>query len=394
MDMVDKKARRVYLDNAATTQMRSEVLEAMKPFMIEKYGNPSSIHWFGRETRTAVDKAREKVAMLIGAKEQEIVFTSGGSESDNLALFGVAFALKDKGRHIITSSVEHHAVYDTCKFLEGFGFEVTYLPVDADGCVHVDELEHALRDDTILVSVMHANNEVGVIQPIREIGEITRKKGILLHADAVQTVGNIPVDVNELNVDLLSMSAHKFHGPKGIGALYVRRGIKLIPHIHGGAQERNRRAGTENIAGIVGLAKALELATADLDKEVLRISALRDRLIMGIEDKIDRVRLNGHRTRRLPGNVNFSFQYIEGESILLNLDLNGIAASSGSACTSGSLEPSHVLTSMGLSHETAHGSVRFTLGHFNTDEDVERVLEVLPGIIQRLREMSPLWERR
>lgn len=392
--MADENEKKVYLDNAATTQMRPEVLDAMMPFMIEAFGNPSSIHSFGRRARAAVDEAREKVARLVGAKEQEIVFTSGGSEADNLALFGVALARRNKGRHIITSSVEHHAVYDTCKFLKDFGFEVTYLPVDSDGLVHVDSLKDALRDDTILVSIMHANNEVGTIQPIRELAEVAKEKGVLFHTDAVQTVGNIPVNVNELNVDLLSMSAHKFYGPKGIGALYVRRGIRLVPHIHGGAQERNRRAGTENVSGVVGLAKALEIATAELDTEMPRISGLRDKLIAGIEEKIERVKLNGHRTKRLPGNVNFSFEYIEGESILLNLDLNGIAASSGSACTSGSLEPSHVLLSMGLSHEMAHGSVRFTLGHFNTEEDVDRVMEVLPGIIQRLREMSPLWERR
>jgi cysteine desulfurase len=392
--MTDAREKQIYLDNAATTQMKPEVLEAILPFMIDKFGNPSSIHSFGRETRSVIDRAREKVAELIGARDQEIIFTSGGSESDNLALLGVAFALKNKGRHIITSSIEHHAVYDTCKFLKSSGFEVTYLPVDSDGIVRVDEFKRVLRDDTILVSIMHANNEVGVIQPIQEIGEITKEKGILFHTDAVQTVGNIPVNVKELNVDLLSMSAHKFYGPKGVGALYVRRGIKLVPHIHGGAQEKNRRAGTENVAGIVGLAKALELAVSDFDNEIPRISALRDKLISGIEAKIDGVKLNGHRTKRLPGNVNFSFQYIEGESILLNLDLNGIAASSGSACTSGSLEPSHVLLAMGLSHEIAHGSVRFTLGHFNTDEDVNYVLHVLPGIIQKLREMSPLWERR
>lgn len=392
--MTDAREKQIYLDNAATTQMKPEVLEAILPFMIDKFGNPSSIHSFGRETRSVIDRAREKVAELIGARDQEIIFTSGGSESDNLALLGMAFALKNKGRHIITSSIEHHAVYDTCKFLKSSGFEVTYLPVDSDGIVRVDEFKRVLRDDTILVSIMHANNEVGVIQPIQEIGEITKEKGILFHTDAVQTVGNIPVNVKELNVDLLSMSAHKFYGPKGVGALYVRRGIKLVPHIHGGAQEKNRRAGTENVAGIVGLAKALELAVSDFDNEIPRISALRDKLISGIEAKIDGVKLNGHRTKRLPGNVNFSFQYIEGESILLNLDLNGIAASSGSACTSGSLEPSHVLLAMGLSHEIAHGSVRFTLGHFNTDEDVNYVLHVLPGIIQKLREMSPLWERR
>ena len=383
--MTDAREKQIYLDNAATTQMKPEVLEAILPFMIDKFGNPSSIHSFGRETRSVIDRAREKVAELIGARDQEIIFTSGGSESDNLALLGVAFALKNKGRHIITSSIEHHAVYDTCKFLKSSGFEVTYLPVDSDGIVRVDEFKRVLRDDTILVSIMHANNEVGVIQPIQEIGEITKEKGILFHTDAVQTVGNIPVNVKELNVDLLSMSAHKFYGPKGVGALYVRRGIKLVPHIHGGAQEKNRRAGTENVAGIVGLAKALELAVSDFDNEIPLISALRDKLISGIEAKIDGVKLNGHRTKRLPGNVNFSFQYIEGESILLNLDLNGIAASSGSACTSGSLEPSHVLLAMGLSHEIAHGSVRFTLGHFNTDEDVNYVLHVLPGIIQKLR---------
>ncbi len=386
--------KRIYMDNAATTRTRPQVMEAMEPYNEETYGNPSSIHWFGRQSRAAVNRSRETVASILSVKPEEIIFTSGGSESDNLALFGVAMAQRNRGNHIITSSIEHHAVYDTCKFLEQHGFNVTYLRANSEGIVDTNSLAQAITDDTILISIMHANNEMGAIQPLKALSSLAKEKGIVFHTDAVQTVGNIPVNIKDLDVDLLSLSAHKFYGPKGVGVLYARKGVKLIPHIHGGAQERNRRAGTENVAGIVGLAKGLELATGDMDKDVVRITELRDGLIKGIEDKIDDVKLNGHRDKRLPGNVNFSFAYVEGESILLNLDMAGIAASSGSACTSGSLEPSHVLTSMGLSHEQAHGSVRFSLGHYNTKEDVDYVVQVLPGIIKRLRDMSPLIERR
>ncbi|MGE5529277.1 MAG: cysteine desulfurase NifS [Patescibacteria group bacterium] len=385
--------RRIYLDHAATTPVDPRVVEAMIPYFTDNFGNPSSIHWFGREGRNALDRARAETARLLGAADpSEIVFTGGGSEADNLAVKGAARALADKGRHVITSAIEHHAVYDAVGALGREGFRVTYLPVDPDGLVSPDDLRRALADDTILVSVMHANNEVGTIEPIKELAAVAHERGALFHTDAVQSVGSIPVDVRELGVDLLSLSAHKFYGPKGVGALYVRRGVRLAQLIHGGGQERNRRAGTENVAGIVGLAAALRLAVEDLPERAGRLAALRDRLIEGIPAAIEHVRLNGHRTRRLPGNANFSFEFVEGESLLLNLDLAGVAASSGSACTSGSLEPSHVLLGMGLCHEVAHGSLRFTLGRENTEEDVDHVLSIMPGIVGRLRAMSPLYE--
>ncbi|MGE5557503.1 MAG: cysteine desulfurase NifS [Bacillota bacterium] len=384
---------RVYLDHAATTPVDPQVLEAMLPYYKDIYGNPSSIHGFGREAKNALESAREKIASLLGAGEaREIIFTGGGSESDNLAITGVASAYRAKKDHIITSAVEHHAVYDTCKNLEKQGFSVTYLPVDEYGLVTPEQVAQALTERTILVTIMHANNEVGTIMPIAEISRLLKERGILFHTDAVQTAGSIPVNVKELGVDLLSISAHKFYGPKGAGALYIRKGVKIDKLIHGGAQERDRRAGTENVAGVVGMAKALELAVAEQDRTAPKIAALRDYLISRITGKIGYVRLNGHPEKRLPGNANFSFEFVEGESILLNLDLKGIAASSGSACTSGSLEPSHVLTAMGICHELAHGSIRFSIGRENTREELDYLMEVLPETIERLRAMSPLYE--
>jgi cysteine desulfurase len=384
--------KRIYLDYAATTPVDPEVLEAMLPYYTDSFGNPSSIYWFGRENRKAVENARAVIAAQLGAAApNEIIFTGSGSESDNMAIRGVAAANREKGNHIITSSIEHHAVYDTCRALEKEGFHVTYLPVDAAGLVDPEDVVKAITPGTILVTIMHANNEVGTIQPIAEIGKILRERKILFHTDAVQAVGNIPLDLRELSVDLLSLAAHKFYGPKGVGALYVRRGVRVNPLIYGGAQERNRRAGTENIPGIVGMAKALELANKDLESQVKRLTQLRDYLIDRVLDEFECVRLNGDRVRRLPGNANFSFEFIEGESLLLNLDLKGIAASSGSACTSGSLEPSHVLLAMGICHEIAHGSLRLTLGKSTTREQIDYVLEVLPEIVTKLRAMSPLY---
>ncbi len=384
--------KRIYLDHAATTRVDPKVLEAMMPYFVEFFGNPSSIHSFGRDTRKVIEEARGTVAREIGAAEpREIIFTGSGSESDNLALRGVAAAYRNRGNHIITSAIEHHAVYDTCKALEKQGFEVTFVPVNNAGIVNPDDVLNALTDRTVLVSIMHANNEVGVIQPIAAIGRLLKERDVIFHTDAVQTVGAIPVNAAELSVDLLSMAAHKFYGPKGVGALYVRKGVKFEPFIYGGGQERNRRAGTENIAGIVGLAKALSLANADLEETQKRVTALRDYLIDNVLNRFDHVRLNGDRNARLPGNANFSFEYIEGESLLLNLDLKGIAASSGSACTSGSLEPSHVLLAMGICHEIAHGSLRLTLGKSTTKEEIDYLLEVLPEIVAKLRAMSPLY---
>jgi len=385
--------RRVYLDHAATTPVHPEVIAAMLPLFHTSFGNPSSVHSFGREARKAVDEAREKVAKAIGADVREIVFTSGGTEADNMAIQGTVLAKMDKGKHIITSSIEHHAVLDTCGYLESQGFDVTYLPVDSQGLVSVADVEGALRPDTILVTIMHANNEMGAVQPIAEIAKITRAKGITLHTDAVQSVGSIPVNVKELGVDLLSLSAHKFYGPKGVGVLYVRKGTKLKPMTHGGGQERKYRPGTENHVGIVGLGKAIELATTDLEEKHARIRGLRDKLIQGLL-ALPEVKLNGHPTQRLPGNVNVSIRYVEGESLILSLDMKGIAVSSGSACTSGSLDPSHVLLAMGLNHEEAHGSLRLTLGQDNTEVEIDYVLSVMPEIIERLRKMSPLYNKR
>ena len=384
--------RKVYLDNAATTALSPKVLEQMMPYLTTVYGNPSSPHSFGQEARTAVEHARDQVAKAINAKPEEIIFTGCGTESDNTVLFGVAERYKKKGNHIITTNVEHHAILHTCEALEKQGIEVTYLPVDENGMVTAQQVADAITDKTILVSIMFANNEVGTIMPIAEIGKVCRERGVLFHTDAVQAVGHVPVDVEAMNIDMLSLSAHKFHGPKGVGALYTKKGIRLPSYIMGGAQERNRRAGTENVAGIVGLGAAIELACENLEANAAHMARLRDKLIAGIGERISEVKLNGHPTMRLPNNVNYSIKYIEGESILLMLDLNGIAASSGSACTSGSLDPSHVLLALGLTHEIAHGSVRLTLSDETTEEDIDYVLEVLPKVAARLREMSPLYQ--
>ena len=383
--------KRVYMDNAATTALRRDVLDAMMPYLTDIYGNPSSLHYFGQEAHKAVENARHQVASALNAEDNEIVFTGCGTEADNMALKGIAEKYQSKGKHIITSSVEHHAILHTCEYLEKHGFEVTYLPVDEYGMVKAEQVRDAIRSDTILVSIMFANNEVGTIMPIKEIGAVCREKGVFFHTDAVQAVGHVAIDVKAMNIDLLSLSAHKLHGPKGGGALYIRKGIVVPPLLHGGAQERRKRAGTENVAGIVGLGKAIEIACSDIEGTAKRMCYLRDKLINGIEASIPEVKLNGHRTERLPGNVNFSIKYIEGESILLMLDINGIAASSGSACTSGSLDPSHVLLAMGMPHETAHGSLRLTLGDDTTEDDIDYVLEVLPEIVVKLRKMSPLY---
>jgi len=382
----------IYLDNAATTPLRKEVLDEMMPYLTDYYGNASSIYKIGLKSRMAIDSARERVANILGCLPKEVYFTSCGSESDNWAIKGYAMASLKKGNHIITSKIEHHAVLHTCQYLEKNGFEVTYLPVDENGQISLDELKNAIRPTTTLITIMYANNEIGTIQPIKEIAEIAHEHDIVFHTDAVQAVGSIKVDVKELGVDMLSLSAHKFNGPKGIGALYIKRGVYPHNFMHGGAQESGKRAGTENTANIIGLAKALELATENLDEKVKKISSLRDYIIDRIQSEIPYCRLNGHRDIRLPGNVNFSFEFIEGESLLLMLSMNNIAASSGSACTSGSLDPSHVLLSIGLPHEIAHGSLRVSLGYQNTKEDADKLLEVLPGIVQRLRDMSPLYE--
>lgn len=384
--------QKVYLDNAATTKVRNEVVEAMLPYFTEYFGNPSSLHLFAREAGKGLDTARAQVAKALNAKPEEIIFTGGGSESDNMVLRGIPEAYKKKGKHVITSAVEHHAVLHTLEAMEKEGrVEVTYLPVDEYGMVTAEQVEKAIRPDTVLVSIMFANNEVGTIMPIEQIGETCRKYGVLFHTDAVQAVGHVPVDVEKMHIDLLSLSGHKFHGPKGVGALYVRKGVRIPALILGGAQERRKRAGTENVPGIVGMGKAIELATAELEDNAAKMKVLRDRLIFGIPARIPDVKLNGHPTERLPNNVNFSIRFIEGESILLMLDLNGIAASSGSACTSGSLDPSHVLLAMGLSHEVAHGSLRLTLSEFTTPEEIDYVLDTLPPIVENLRAMSPLY---
>ena len=386
--------QRVYLDNAATTMVRQEVLDAMIPAFTTYYGNPSSLHEFARDAGKLVDEARAKVAAAIGAKPDEIVFTGGGSESDNMVLRGVAAANKKKGKHIITSAVEHHAVLYTLQAMEREGVaELTILPVDEYGLVTPEQVKDAIRDDTVLVSIMFANNEVGTIMPVAEIGKVCREKGVLFHSDAVQAVGHVPINVSEMNIDMLSMSAHKFHGPKGVGALYIKKGVRFPALIIGGGQEKKRRAGTENVPGIVGMGRALELAVEHMEANALRVGALRDKLMKAIPAAIPEVKLNGHPTMRLPNNVNFSIRYIEGESILLMLDINGIAASSGSACTSGSLDPSHVLLAMGLPHEIAHGSLRLTLSEFTTEQEIDYVLDLLPQIVQRLRDMSPLYHK-
>ncbi|EGD51453.1 cysteine desulfurase NifS [Thermoanaerobacter ethanolicus JW 200] len=381
---------RIYLDNAATTPVDKRVLEAMLPYYSDVFGNPSSTYSYGQEAKKAMEEAREKVAKALGADADEIYFTSGGSESDNWALKGVAYALKDKGNHIITTEIEHHAVLNTCRYLEKEGFKVTYLPVDEYGLVKPEDLKKAITDKTILVSIMFANNEIGTIEPVDELVKIAHEKNVYFHTDAVQAVGNIPIDVKKLDVDLLSLSAHKIYGPKGVGALYIKKGVKIHSLIQGGTQERNRRAGTENVAGIVGLGEAIELITKNLDSHINKLTFLRDKLINGILEKIPYARLNGHPTKRLPGNVNVSFEFVDGESLILNLDMAGICASSGSACTSGSLEPSHVLLAIGLSKELARGSLRLTIGKDNTEEDIDKVLEVLPQIVKRLRSISQI----
>lgn len=382
----------IYFDNAATTPIRPDVYEAMKPYIENFYGNASSVYKIARESKKAIDKTREQVAKALNADPAEIFFTGCGSESDNWVLKGVAAALKDKGNHIITTCIEHHAILHTCEYLEENGYEVTYLPVDEYGRVSAEDVEKAIRPETILVSIMFANNEIGTIEPIKEIGTLCREKGIYFHTDAVQAVGHVKIDVKDMNIDFLSLSGHKLGAPKGIGALYIRKGMKIKNLIHGGQQEKGRRAGTENVIGIVALGKAIEDAVEEMDETTARLKYLRDKIIKGILENIDYARLNGHPEERLPGNVNISFEFIEGESMLLLLDANGICASSGSACTSGSLDPSHVLLAIGLPHEKAHGSLRISLGYQNTEEEVDKLLEVLPPIVQRLREMSPLYE--
>lgn len=383
----------IYMDNAATTPVKKEVLEEMIPYFTEKYGNPSSVYSLGNLSKRAVESAREKIANVINAEKREIFFTGGGSEADNWALKGIVYANKHKGNHIITTKIEHHAILHTCEYLQKNGFEVTYLDVDEFGLINLEELKNAITDRTILISIMFANNEIGTIQPIKEIGEIAKENKIYFHTDAVQAMGHIKIDVKELNIDLLSMSAHKLYGPKGIGVLYIKQGVKIDSLISGGAQERSKRAGTENVPAIVGMGKAIELAYENLDEHNGRLIFLRDTLIQKIQSNIPYVRLNGHPTKRLPGNVNMCFQFIEGESLLLSLDMEGIAASSGSACTSGSLDPSHVLLAIGLPHEIAHGSLRLSLGDFNTEEEIDYVVEKLVKIVDRLRKMSPLYEK-
>lgn len=381
-----------YFDNAATTKTDEEVLKVMLPYFSENYGNPSSIYKIGRENRKAVEEAREKIAKAINAENNEIYFTAGGSESDNTAIRGIAYAYKQKGNHIITSKIEHPAVLETCKLLEKEGFEVTYIGVDEKGIINIDELKNAIKETTILITIMFANNEIGTIEPIKEIGEIAKEHNIVFHTDAVQAVGSVEIDVKEMNIDSLSLSGHKLYGPKGIGALYVKKGVRFQKLINGGHQERNKRAGTENVPGIVGLGKALELAYSNLKEHNKKIKELRDYYVQEVQKRIPYIKINGDMENRLPGNSNISFRFIEGEGLLLNLDLKGICASSGSACTSGSLDPSHVLLAIGLPHEIAHGSLRVTIGKYNTKEEVDYLIENLVEIVSRLRNMSPLYE--
>jgi cysteine desulfurase len=383
---------RVYMDYAATTPTHPEVLDAMLPYFTDIFGNPSSLYACGLEARRAINEVRQKIADFIGAATDEIVFTSGGSEADNLALEGVAYAQGKKGRHIITSSIEHHAVLRTCEFLEKRGFQVTYLPVDAYGLVDPEMVRRAITPETILISIMHANNEIGTIEPLSAISKIARGNHIPLHSDAVQTLGHLPIDVKELGVDMLSMSAHKLYGPKGVGALYIHKRIRITSFLHGGEQEKGRRAGTENVPGIVGLGKAIEIAQKEMAEEAIRLTGLRERLIQGLMQRIDHMQLNGHPTKRLPNNASFNIEYVEGESMLLRLDLEGICVSTGSACSSSSLEPSHVLLATGCPREQAHGSLRLTIGKWTTEAEIDRILEVLPRIVKQLRDMSPLYK--
>lgn len=382
----------IYLDNAATTKTAPEVVEAMLPYFTEYYGNASTVYAFGEESKKAVTKGRDTIANALGAKPEEIYFTAGGSESDNWALKATADAYQSKGKHIITSKIEHHAILHTCDYLEQHGFEITYLDVDENGLISLEDLEAAIRPDTILVSIMFANNEIGTIEPVAEIGRIAHEHGVLFHTDAVQAFGQVPINVDEMNIDMLSSSGHKLNGPKGIGFLYIRKGIKIRSFIHGGAQERKRRAGTENVPGIVGFGKAVELAVANMKERTDKEIELRDYLIGRIEKEIPYVKVNGDRVKRLPNNVNVCFRFVEGESLLIMLDMKGICASSGSACTSGSLDPSHVLLAIGLPHEIAHGSLRLTLGADTTKEDVDTTVDELKKIVAHLREMSPLYE--
>lgn len=385
-------AKTIYLDNAATTPVKPEVLDAMMPYFTEKFGNPSAVYSFAAENKNVVTKARETIAKTLGTNTQDIYFTAGGSESDNWALKATAEAYKDKGNHIITSKIEHHAIMHTCEYLEENGFEVTYLDVDEQGIIKLEELKKAIRPTTILISIMFANNEIGTIQPIKEIGEIAKEHNILFHTDAVQAFGHIDIKVDEYHIDMLSASGHKLNGPKGIGFLYIRKGLKLRSFVHGGAQERKRRAGTENVPGIVGLAKAVEIAMNTMEERVKKETAIRDKLIERVLAEIPYTRLNGDRKKRLPNNANFSFQFIEGESLLIMLDMKGICGSSGSACTSGSLDPSHVLLAIGLPHEIAHGSLRLTLSDETTEEDIDYVVDTIKEIVEKLRSMSPLYE--
>ena len=383
----------IYLDNNATTKTDEEVVKAMMPYLLDNYGNPSSIYKIGRENKKVVEDSREKIAKILNCEPNEIYFTSGGSESDNTAIRGIAYSYKNKGNHIITSKIEHPAVLETCKQLEKEGFEVSYIGTDENGIVDLEELKKEIKKTTTLITIMFANNEIGTLQPIKEIGEIAKKNNIIFHTDAVQAVGSVLIDVKELNIDSLSLSAHKFYGPKGIGVLYVRKGIKFEKFVNGGHQERNKRAGTENVAGIVGLAKAIELTYRDLEEHNKKIKELRDYYVEQVKEKIPYIKINGDMEKRLPGNSNISFRFIEGEGLLLNLDLKGICASSGSACTSGSLDPSHVLLAIGLPHEIAHGSLRISIGKYNTKEEIDYLVENLVEIVGRLREMSPLWEK-
>jgi cysteine desulfurase len=384
----------IYMDYAATTPTDKRVIEAMLPYFGEVYGNPSSLHAFGQEAKAAVEGAREKIASLLGADPVESVFTSGGTESDNFAIKGVAYANRKKGNHIIASAIEHPAVLETCRFLEKEGFTVTYLPVDGEGLVDPAAVADAITDKTILISIMHANNEIGTVQPIAEIGTLARERGVCFHTDAVQTFGHLPFTVAELNVDLLSATAHKLYGPKGVGLLYIRKGTRIVPFMHGGEQESGRRSSTLNVPGIVGFGKAVELAGASLTEEAARLTAMRDRCIRGLFDRLDGIRLNGHLTRRLPNNINISLESVEGEGMILSLDMLGIACSTGSACSSSSVETSHVLTAIGLPKEFSHGSLRFSLGRYTKESDIDTVLETLPQVVGRLRSMSPHGERK
>jgi len=384
--------KKIYMDHNATTPVHPEVFEEMLPFLKDEWGNPSSIHWAARAPRKAIDDAREKVCAFLNCSPVEVIFTSCGSESDNLAIKGVALAKKSKGNHIITTRVEHPAVLNTCKYLEKEGFDVTYLDVDSEGLLSLDRLREAITPKTILITIMYVNNETGVIFPIGDIGKIAKERDITFHTDAVQAAGKLPLDVKSLNCDLLSISGHKLYAPKGVGALYAKRGVRLVPLIHGGHHERNRRGGTENVAGIAGLGRAVEVAARDMEKENERLKKLRDRLHKGLVERVPHVKLNGHPEKRVANTLNISFEFVEGESLLLNLDMLGVAASSGSACTSGSLEPSHVLLALGLTPEVSHGSVRFSIGKSNTEEDIDYILEKMPPIVERMRSMSPLWD--